>query len=59
MKKTTAIILICNFFKNMSKQKVLSFKVDGQKRKLVVKIEFTPLPDCNILSFLKSLKKIL
>ena len=28
-----------------------------EKRKMVTKIEFTPLPDCNILPFLKGFKK--
>ena len=35
--------------KDAIKEKVLSFKDDGQKRKMVVKIEFTSLPDCNKL----------
>ena len=26
---------------------------DGQKRKMVIKIEFTPLSDCNIFPFFK------
>ena len=33
------------------KQKVLSFKDNGQKRKLVVKMEFIPLPYCEIFPF--------
>ena len=33
------------------------FQKDGQKHKMVIKIEFTPLSDCNILSFFKGLKK--
>ena len=37
-----------------SKKFVFSeFQEDGQKRKLVSKIEFTPLSDCKILSFFK------
>ena len=27
------------------------FQEDGQKRKMVIKIEFTPLSDCNIFPF--------
>ena len=34
------------------------FEEDGQKHKMVIKIQFTPFPDCNILPFLKGLKKI-
>ena len=37
--------------KDAFKEKVLSFQKQGQKRKLVIKIEFTPLPFCNILPF--------
>ena len=45
------------------KQKVISFQEDGQKRKMVIKIEFTPLishspdPDRKIFSFKKGFKK--
>ena len=35
-----------------------SLKDDSQKRKTVVKIEFTPLSHCNILPFFKGFKKI-
>ena len=42
--------------KDAVKQKVISFKDDGQKSKMVVKIEFTPLPPCNILPFFKGFK---
>ena len=35
------------------KKKVLSFKNDGQKCKMVVKIEFTPLPHCKMFPFNK------
>ena len=40
-------------------QKVIFFQEDGQKRKLVIKIEFTPRshsPDCNIFPFKKGFK---
>ena len=37
---------------------MLSLQEDGSKRKIVIKIEFTPLPDCNILLFLKGFQKI-
>ena len=38
--------------KDTVKQKVVSFQEDGQKRKIVIKIEFTPLSlsDCKIVS---------
>ena len=39
--------------KDSIKQKDLSFQKDGQKRKVVIKIEFTHLPDCNILPLFK------
>ena len=39
--------------KDATKQNVLSFQEVSQKRKIVIKIEFTPLADCNILPFLK------
>ena len=35
---------------------MISFQEDFQKRKMVIKVEFTPLSDCKILPFLKSLK---
>ena len=39
--------------KNAVKQKVLSFQEDGQKRKMVIKIEFTPLSlsECKIFPY--------
>ena len=39
--------------KNATKQKVLSFQEVGKKRKMVIKIEFTPLPHRKILPFYK------
>ena len=44
--------------KDAVKQKVLSFHEDGQKGKMVIKIEFTPLslPDCTIFSLKRVLK---
>ena len=40
--------------KNMPwSKKVRSFREDSQKRKVVIKIEFTPLSDCRIVPFLK------
>ena len=39
--------------KDAVKQKVLSFQEDGQKRKMVIKIEFTALSDCKIVPFKK------
>ena len=36
--------------KDAVKQKVLYLQEDGQKRKMVIKIEFTPLSDCKIVS---------
>ena len=44
----------------MTKQKILSFQEVGQKRKIVVKIEFTPLShstDRKNVPFKKDLKK--
>ena len=41
--------------KDSVKQKGLSFKDDGM---MVIKIEFTPLPDCNILPFFKGFSRI-
>ena len=37
--------------KDAGKEKVLPFQEDGQKRKMVVKIEFTPIPDWNFVPF--------
>ena len=37
--------------KDAVQQKVLSLKDDGQKHKMLVKIEFTPLTHCNIFNF--------
>ena len=34
-------------------QKVIYFKDDGQKRKMVVKFEFTPHPHCKMFPFYK------
>ena len=41
------------------KQKVLSFQEDGKKRKMVIKIEFTPLSlsNCKIVHFKKGFDK--
>ena len=39
--------------KRLRQEKVLSLKDAGQKRKMVVKIELTLPPDCNILPFFK------
>ena len=39
------MILSRQFEKDAIKQKVLSFKKDGQRRKMVIKSEFTPLSD--------------
>ena len=33
-----------------------SLQEKTQQRKMVIKFEFTPLPDCNILPFSKGLK---
>ena len=38
-------------------QKVLSFQEDGQKHNIVIKIEFVPLADYNILPFLERVLK--
>ena len=35
---------------------LLKLKDDGKKRKIVVNIEFTPLPHCNMLPFQKVFK---
>ena len=44
--------------KDAVKQKVLSFHKDGQKQKMVIKIEFTLLSsDCKMLPFLKGFKR--
>ena len=40
--------------KNAVKREVQFFQENGQKCKIVIKIEFTPLSDCNILPFFKS-----
>ena len=43
--------------KNMSSiKKVLYLYEDGRNRKMVIKIEFTPLPECNILKGFKNSK---
>ena len=36
---------------------MLFLQEDGRKRKLVIKIEFTPLPDLEIVPFLKGFLK--
>ena len=41
--------------KKMQK-KVISFQEDSQKRKMVIKSEFTPLSDCKIVPFFKGFK---
>ena len=43
--------------KDVVKKKVLSFQEDGQKRKIVIKVEFTPLSDCKSFSFKKGFIK--
>ena len=46
--------------KDAVKQKVLSFQEDGQKRKMVIKTEFTPelsLTDCKNFPFKRGFKK--
>ena len=46
-----------NTKKNAVKKKVLSFQEDGKKRKMGIKIEFTPRLDCKILLFKKGFKE--
>ena len=45
---------------NQAKSFIISFQEVGQKRRMVIKIEFTPFshsPDCKIVSFKKGFKK--
>ena len=51
-------MILSNSQKDAIKQKIVSLQEHGQKRKIVIKIEHTPLPDrdCNILPFFKGLK---